>query len=742
MAERKLHLDFETRSVAKFGKQGGKRAVNAQQYARHPTTEIRHACYAFNDGPVQHWHAWRGDPVPDDLLGAVADGWIVGAHNAGFEQAIWEHVMVPVFGAPPLRIEQMDCTAARAAIMALPRDLGGVAAALGFEQDLQKDKDGHAVMLKVSKPRAPKKATKAREAEDPDGIYWEESEELMLRQAVYCERDVDVERAVDKALKPMTRYQREQWLRVHRANLRGVLVDIEYVRKARKVVEVMDASYSARFLEETGGVVTSATDLHGLKRWLIARGHEITSLDKTSVIHLLEHLLKVDKEAAHVLKLRQEAGKSSVAKLDRFLILTDEQRRMLENFLFHAANTGRLGGRGAQLQNLPSRGGLKWYSAQECIRIILETEDPEWAAMRIELLYGEIPTALSSALRGIIMAPEGSKLFVADFSNIEGRVGAWLADEKWKLQAFKDYDTPVLDLLGNRIPDKADGFKRVGADLYKITAGRIIGKPPSDITYVERNVLGKVSELSLLFGGGAGAYVSMGKNYNVDMADYWDIIRETLDDQFIAGARRAWIKRGQASGQTEPAYLAAESVKLAWRDRHPMVLRAWAKCEDLSIQALKNPGKWFAWGPGKTAVGCDKIAGRVFLIYRLPSGRKLYRCDAHLKAVKKFGRDSSEIRFKGVDADSKRWVNMNTYGGDTFQSYVQAVAYDLMDHGWANVEDDGFEVVLSVHDEIGAEGSEDWELDRFIDGMNRTPEWAAGCPVSSAGYTADRYRKD
>lgn len=740
MTDRKVHLDFETRSVAKFGKQAGPEGVNAQQYARHPTTEIRHACYAFNDGPVQHWHAWRGDPVPDDLLGAVADGWIVGAHNAGFEQAIWENIMVPVYGAPPLQLEQMDCTAARAAIMALPRDLAGVAKALDL--DVLKDDEGHKVMLKVSKPRAPKKATKTRPAEDPDQVYWVEDEALMIRQGEYCEVDVIVERKIDKLLKPMSRYQREQWLRVHRANMRGVLVDIEFVRKARHVVDVMNAGYNAKFQEATDGAVTSATDLGSLKAWLQARGHEIDSLAKTSVIHLIEELKETDKEAAHVLTLRQEAGKSSVAKLNRFLVLTDEFRRMLENFLFHAANTGRLGGRGAQLQNLPSRGGLKWYHAQRCIDIILASDDPEWAATQIELLFGEIPTALSSCLRGIIMAPNGFKLFVADFSNIEGRVGAWLADEAWKLQAFRDYDTPVLDLNGNRIPDKDDEYQRVGADLYKITAGRIIGKSPRDINKVERNVLGKVSELSLLFGGGVGAYVSMGKNYNVDMADYWEIIRATLDDQYISGARRGYKSRGASSGQSEAAWLAAESVKLAWRDRHPMVLKAWAKCEDLSVKALQNPGKWFPWGPGKTAIGSETIAGKVFLVYRLPSGRKLYRCDAHLKAVKKFGKPSTEIRFKGVNSETKQWQSMSTYGGDTFQSFVQATAYDLMDHGWKNVEEDGFDVVLSVHDEIGAEAPQEWELERFIAGMNRTPIWAAGCPVSSAGYVADRYRKD
>jgi len=58
------------------------------------------------------------------------------------------------------------------------------------------------------------------------------------------------------------------------------------------------------------------------------------------------------------------------------------------------------------------------------------------------------------------------------------------------------------------------------------------------------------------------------------------------------------------------------------------------------------------------------------------------------------------------------------------------------------VEQDGFDVVLSVHDEAGAEGEATRTLDEFEAGMNQLPAWAEGCPVSSAGYVADRYRKD
>ncbi len=714
-----VHLDFETRSQVPFGSSAGAKSVNAVQYAKHPTTEVLLARYAFGDGPVLAWDAWRGEPLPDDLQQAVIDGHVIAAHNAGFEQAIWEHILEPQYLAPPLRMEQMDCTAARAAVCALPRALGDVAIALGLAQ--QKDAEGQRLMLKMSKPRRPRKT------EDPTRVYWHEDEKDFIRLGEYCDDDVLTERAVDNVLPPMTEYQRQQWLRVHRANERGVETDLLFVNNAIAVMDVVADRYRQRFHELTGGLASSATDLNGMRKWLETQGIRVASLDKASIVHLLdEHSDKP--HVVELLKLRQEAGKSSVAKLNRFDTLTESDSRMRDNFLFHAANTGRLGGRGAQLQNLPSRGGVEWRSAEECIDMIANTDNPEATLDLIELIHGSLPSVLSSCLRGVIRASEGKQLFVADFSNIEGRVAAWLGGEKWKLDAFRAYDAGT------------------GPDLYTVTAGQILGKRPEDVNKVERNAVGKVSELALGFGGGVGAFVSMANIYHVDMADHWEVIQRSIPGEFIDTARWAWGKFGEKQAlqmeMSREAWLASETVKNAWRDRHPGIVRVWSECEKASINALKRPGKWFPIADGKCAIGCTKIAGKPFLVYRLPSGRRLYRADASLKGIEKFGRQTQEIRFMGVNSVTRKWQRQSTYGGDTFQSFVQAIAYDLMDHGWKNVEDAGFEVILSVHDEVGAEGPIHRELSEFEALMNATPEWAAGCPVSSAGYVGQRYRKD
>lgn len=747
----KVHLDFESRSTQPFGRTTN--ALTTYQYSRHHTTEILLASYKIGTGPVERWR--RGQPLPKRLVEAVGDGLIVAAHNFQFEWAMWNNILVPRYGAPELPFSQGDCTAVRAAVMALPRSLGEACKALGLE--IRKDEEGAKLMMKMAKPR------KARKDEDPDSLWWWETPEQMNRLHDYCDIDVEVEYELDQILEPLSQDEWELWQMDHRTNQRGVLLDIPFVKKAKKVLACVERRYDEELQAITDGEVTTVTKVADIRGWVNDRGMALPSLDKVTV----ENALKdddIDPDVRRVLEIRQEAGKSSVAKFNKYELLAFLDNVMRENFLHHGANTGRGAGKGAQLQNLPSRGGLKWYKAEEVIRIIMETDDPEWAIDRIEMIYGYVPEALSSCLRACIIARKGKKMFVADYSNIEGRVAAWLGGEKWKLEAFQLYDTPLLDDNGQKIPDPDTEFKRKGPDLYKVTAAQILGATPEVINKVQRNVMGKVPELALGFGGGVGAFQSMANIYNVNMADYWDIVRTSLDDDYVERAFKNWDRFGKMAGIPQDEWLASETVKIAWRARHPGIVRCWADAEDQAVAALKDaekryaryeddlkkgikdarvaPAKWFKFAGGKCAFGAKKYGTKMFLISRLPNGRRIYRCEASLKQVKKFGRMADEIRFWTVDSVTKKWVRTSTYGGDLFQSYVQGIARDLMKHGMGNVEANGFDPILEVHDEVGAEGDEDRDLHEYEALMADTPEWAAGCPVSALGYVADRYRKD
>ncbi len=84
-----------------------------------------------------------------------------------------------------------------------------------------------------------------------------------------------------------------------------------------------------------------------------------------------------------------------------------------------------------------------------------------------------------SMIKEAIIAPEGYLIVGADLSNIELRVGMWVAGE-----------TEALRLLGE------------GGDLYKEFASKAFDVPYDEVTK-EQRFIGKQSQLSLIFGVGA-----------------------------------------------------------------------------------------------------------------------------------------------------------------------------------------------------------------------------------------------
>lgn len=487
-----LHIDFESRSAVDLKRAG------VYVYAKDPTTDIWCAAYSVDDGPIDLWVPGEnadctlappyGDgpnDVPLSVWLAFTENWTIVAHNAAFERIMWRDLLAPRYGWPVPKLEQWRCTMAMALAMALPGSLEGAAAAVGLPA--QKDMDGHSTMMRMARPRRPRKG------ELPDGLYWFDDEERKQKLYAYCRNDVEVERQLEKRLLPLRPAEQRLWQIDQVINDRGVYVDTALCDAATKIVETAAGWLDDEMREITRGFVSACSNVNQIGEWLRAYGGlpDVESIAKGEIDDLL---LRRDLSPAcrRVLELRREAAKASVAKIDALLAGKNEDGRARGLLQFHAASTGRWAGRRFQPQNLP-RGS---YKDVDTAVAAVATGDADY----VRMLFGEPLNVVSAVLRGMVRAAPGRKLCVADFSNIEGRVQAWFGGEEWKLQAFRDFDAGR------------------GHDIYKLAYSRSFGIKPEAVSSDQRQV-GKVMELALGYAGGVGAFQKMAVAYRVDVSD-------------------------------------------------------------------------------------------------------------------------------------------------------------------------------------------------------------------------------
>lgn len=472
-----LHIDLESRSTVDLKKSG------AYVYAEHPTTDIWVACFAIDDSPIGVW--FPGQPVPELLREHVLAGHPIYAHNANFERIMWREILGPRYGWPVPELEQFYCTAAMAAAMNLPRDLEGAAQALGLP--VQKDTQGRNLMLRMAKPRRPRKG------EPRDVVLWWDDEERVQRLTEYCKTDVEVERLIEQRLRHLSQAERQVYLLDARINDRGVLVDIETVHRAAEVVEKALKRLDREMAEATGGAVTGCSQVSRLAEWINWRGIDCTGVGKDQLAALLERDDLPD-DVRLALSIRQEAAKSSTSKLNAFMAQRCRDGSAKGQLLYHGAGTGRWAGRGVQLQNLPR----PMMRRPELAIPALQSGDDRV----VDLLWDRPMQVVSDCIRSMVIARPGKRFICADFSNIEGRGVAWLAGEKKKLRAFKAFD------------------EGTGPDLYLVAASGIYGIPLSNLNKnsPERQI-GKVAELACGYQGGVGAFQAMAKVYGVKVED-------------------------------------------------------------------------------------------------------------------------------------------------------------------------------------------------------------------------------
>jgi DNA polymerase bacteriophage-type len=681
----KTHFDFETYSEADI------RKVGAWAYSIHPSTRVLCAGYAHNDEPPQLWVP--GQEMPKFLVAPCTHDQFH-AWNSFFEWAIWKNVLKTHM--PPL-VQWYD-TAALSSAMALPRALGYCGAALGVSEDKAKSRRGYELIKLLSKPNK-----------------MNDNPALLKEMYAYCMQDVVAERELSKKLFDLNPTERKVFILDQKINTTGIALDVESVDNA---IEVYGHAYNS--------LMESLKDLTGLDNpnsaiqffnWLTSKGHIIDNVQKATLQALLNLEDKYNTHTA--IRMRMKLAKAAPKKYSAMRDRVGNGTRLHGNTMYHGASTGRWASTGVNLQNI----ARPTVDADESIALINTTEPAIF-----DMLDMDPMEALSSSIRGMLIPSKGKKFIIGDYASIESRALAWLAGQEDKLEVFRGH---------GKI------YEHVAAKIYNIYSEH--GQNAIELVTQPQRFVGKIGELACGFGGGAGAITGMAKIYKVDM--------------------------------TKPE---AEKIKNDWRAENPEICQFWKTAENAAASAVAHPGEVFQAGRVKFMVAHN------FLWCQLPSGRRLayhrpfikvetvtlikvpatedeggynimyspheytkeeFKALADAKGLTVESFDAPTIYFWGTDSQTRKWRVHSTYGGKLVENITQAVARDLMAESMLILDDMGYNIVLTVHDEIISEvpidtpHDEQYSVEEFTTLMETTPTWADGLPVRVEAYEATRYRK-
>ena len=476
---RTISIDIETFSDVDLGKCG------VYKYAQSDRFEILLFAYAVNGGSVQVVDLAEGESIPDEILAALADESVVKwAFNASFERVCLSNYLRKYYPeyfesysvqgdtvGDYLNPSSWRCSMIWSAYMGLPLSLEGAGAVLGLEE--QKLKEGKELIRYFCVPCKATKTNGGRTRNLPE----HDMDKWKLFK-FYNQRDVEVEMSIQERLQkyPVPDFVWDEYHLDQEINDRGILLDMDVVENAIKFDEASKAEIAAAMRDITN--LDNPNSVSQMKDWLSEQGVEAESLGKKDVAKLIGD---VDGEVKDALMLRQQLAKSSVKKYQAMQNAVCRDGRARGMFMFYGANrSGRWAGRLIQLQNLPQNHMEDLEQARSLVK------DGNYAAM--DMLYDNIPSALSELIRTAFVARPGYKFCVADFSAIEARVLSWLSGEHWRAEVFVN-----------------------NGDIYCASASAMFGvKVEKHGENAHLRQKGKIAELALGYGGSVGALKSMG----------------------------------------------------------------------------------------------------------------------------------------------------------------------------------------------------------------------------------------
>ena len=259
----------------------------------------------------------------------------------------------------------------------------------------------------------------------------------------------------------------------------GVLVDLQFLEKLgqdlhkrlndieKEIYSLVGHQFNLNSPKQLAGVLFDELKLPVIKKTKTGRSTDEETLQELKNQHPVISLILEYRKLFKLISTYVDALPKSVGK----------DGRIHSKFNVEGAATGRITSENPNLQNIPIRGELG----------------------------GEI--------RKAFIAPKGKVLLGADYSQIELRIMAHLADDPGLKKAFKE-----------------------GIDIHAVTASKIFKVPVDQITKEQRAV-GKTMNFATLYGQGPHA---LSRQLGVD----YHVARDYIDEYFAQFPKvKAWMKQ-------------------------------------------------------------------------------------------------------------------------------------------------------------------------------------------------------
>lgn len=243
---------------------------------------------------------------------------------------------------------------------------------------------------------------------------------------------------------------------------------------------------------------------------------------------------------------------------------------------------------------------------------------------------------------------------------------------------------------------------RTHGKIYEASASMMFHVPVESITKTDpRRQKGKIAELALGYQGGVGAMKTMG---------------------------------GEKMGLSEDEM---KEIVTHWRSANPAIVGLWDEVQAAAMQAISGRDASIRKGVKfRTELGA--------LTIELPSGRKLFYPRARIESREKFGRKSKTIIYEGQNQTTKKWEDLETYGGKLVENIVQGIARDCLAVTMVRLEKMAYPIVFHVHDEVILEVPDDGTrtLAEVCEVFKKPIVWVEGLPLKGDGYVTNYYKKD